>query len=225
MSAARSLRLKQPTGWFAAGREVDLAVGLLSDAAFKVFVWLCLHADRSCGVIRISRAALATTLLKTEDEMTTALEELLQNGVCRIHTNGEIEISDRFWPYRRTRPAGPNDDLAAFLAGVRNCLRERCCVRSTFTPADEKLAIGFHQNGVSLADVQHAILLGCLRKYAAIINNGRGTPITSLHYFTGLISEVRQEISPNYWTYLAQKVRAVEKQWSGFNSGVNLETK
>jgi hypothetical protein len=225
MSAACSLRLKQPTGWFAAGREVELAVHLLSDAAFKVFVWLCLHADRSRGVMRISPATLATTLLKTEYEMTTALEELLRNGVCTVHATGEIEITNRFWPYRRTRRADPNDDLATFLVEVKSCFLERCCVRSTFTPADEKLAIRFYQDGVSLADVQHAILLGCLRKYAALINNGRGTPITSLHYFTGLIAEVRQEISPNYWIYVAQRVRAVEKHWSGFNSEVKHETK
>jgi hypothetical protein len=225
MSAAGSLRLKQPTGWFAAGREVELAVRLLSDAAFKVFVWLCLHADRGRGVIRISPAALATALIKTEYEMTTAIEELLRNGVCAIQVTGDIEIADRFWPYQRTRRAGPNDDLAAFLAEVKSCFLERCCVRSTFTPADEKLAIRFYHDGVSLTDVQHAVLLGCLRKYAALINNGRGTPITSLHYFTGLIAEVRQEISPNYWIYVAQKVRAVEKHWSGFNGGVKLETK
>jgi len=43
MNAPR-LRLKHATGWFAAGREVTEAMTLLSDAAFKVFLWLCLHA-------------------------------------------------------------------------------------------------------------------------------------------------------------------------------------
>jgi hypothetical protein len=37
-------KLKTSTGWFAAGAEVQRAATLLSDGAFKPFVWLCLHA-------------------------------------------------------------------------------------------------------------------------------------------------------------------------------------
>ena len=48
MNAPR-MRLKHAAGWFAAGREMAEAMGLLSDAAFKVFFWLCLHAERSSG--------------------------------------------------------------------------------------------------------------------------------------------------------------------------------
>jgi len=44
MSEKTRFQLKQPTGWFAAGREVACALELLSDATFKLFVWLCLHA-------------------------------------------------------------------------------------------------------------------------------------------------------------------------------------
>ena len=40
------LTLKHPTGFFAAGGEMREALGLLSDGAFKVFVYVCLHADR-----------------------------------------------------------------------------------------------------------------------------------------------------------------------------------
>ena len=48
MSTAR-LVLKQPTGWFAAGREVAQALALLSDGAFKLYIHLCLEADRHTG--------------------------------------------------------------------------------------------------------------------------------------------------------------------------------
>jgi hypothetical protein len=44
MNPAR-FRLKHPDGWFAAGREVASALPLLSDAAFKLSVWLCLNAE------------------------------------------------------------------------------------------------------------------------------------------------------------------------------------
>jgi len=45
----RVLRLKHPTGWFAAGREVLRALALLSDGAFKLYIHLCLTAERSTG--------------------------------------------------------------------------------------------------------------------------------------------------------------------------------
>jgi hypothetical protein len=38
MIPARRLRLKSPTGWFAAGQEMAAALALLSDAAFKLYV-------------------------------------------------------------------------------------------------------------------------------------------------------------------------------------------
>jgi hypothetical protein len=42
-------RLKHPSGWFAAGREVARAIALLSDGAFKLYIHLCLNADRRTG--------------------------------------------------------------------------------------------------------------------------------------------------------------------------------
>ena len=43
MSTLR-LILKQPTGWFAAGREFAQAITILSDGAFKLYVYACLRA-------------------------------------------------------------------------------------------------------------------------------------------------------------------------------------
>ena len=51
MSAPR-LILKQPTGWFAAGWEFAQAIPLLSDGAFKLYVYVCLRADRRTGCLR-----------------------------------------------------------------------------------------------------------------------------------------------------------------------------
>jgi hypothetical protein len=94
---------------------------------------------------------------------------------------------------------------------VKRRFLQRRCVQSSFTAADEKLALTLHHRGVSLLHVEHAILLGALRKYAAVRQNGRGTPISSLHYFANLFEEVQQEISPQYWNYVAHKVNTFEK--------------
>jgi hypothetical protein len=71
-----SLRLKQPTGWFAAGREVAEALSLLSDGAFKLFMWICLNADRGLGAIRIEPGEIARVLGKTEAEIRANLRDL-----------------------------------------------------------------------------------------------------------------------------------------------------
>jgi hypothetical protein len=212
MSAAARFQLKRASGWFAAGHEVESALRLLSDAAFKLYVWLCLHADRSRGSMIATPAALARVLQKTEGEVTANLQELAQKGVCIVRHNAIIEITDRFWPYQRIADPDASDDRADYISQVKSCFLERCCVRSMFTAADEKLAAQLYRDGVSIIEVERAILLGSLRKYVALFNNGRGTPITSLHYFTALFAEVRQEISAAYWHYVAQKIRALEHQ-------------
>ena len=43
------LALKHPTGWFAVGREMEQALATLSDGAFKLYAYLCLHAKRMSG--------------------------------------------------------------------------------------------------------------------------------------------------------------------------------
>ncbi|HVI80345.1 MAG TPA: hypothetical protein VM715_19770 [Candidatus Acidoferrum sp.] len=223
MSAAPRFHLKQASGWFAAGREFASAATLLSDPAFKLFVWLCLHADRSQGSIKIDVFHLARALGKTAAEIRHGLDELIQKGICELSATGSIEILDRFWPYERCCPA--ERVLPEYINQVRRLFLARTCVRSTFTAADQKLAGQLHRNRVSIADVEHAILLGTLRKYVALLNHGTGTPITSLHYFTTLFDEVRQQISPGYWTYVAQKVRALEDRIARSTSTGTGETK
>src|SRR5215472_9980236 len=103
MSQVR-LELKYSSGWFAAGREVRLAATLLSDAAFKLFVWVCLHAERNSGRGRFVVTDLARSLQKTEGEIDRCVQEMVHRGVCRLHASGAIEIQEPFWPYKRNPP-------------------------------------------------------------------------------------------------------------------------
>ena len=211
------LELKRPNGWFAAGQEVKCALQLLSDGSFKLFVWLCLHADRSRGTLSGSPAELARALGKEEGEIKRALEELERQEVCALRSNGLVEIRDRFWPYQRKPNSSTSDESRDYIAEVKRVFLERRCVQSSFTIADEKMALSLFNRGVSLIHVQRAILLGSVRKYAAIVQTGRGTPISGLHYFSSVLEEVQQEISPQYWKYVVQKVKAFEQAWSSFN--------
>ena len=219
MSAAPQFRLKRPAGWFAAGYEVDDALSLLSDSAFRLYMWLCLHADRSRGSIRANAAGLVRTSGRNQEQIDSALHELVHKRICILYIDEVIEIADRFWPYRRAAVAPTLTSRAIYVGRIRRIFLERRCVQSTFTHADEQFAAELHQMGVPVTDVERAILLGSLRKYAAIVNHGGGTPITSLHYFRNLLNEAGQKLSPDYWSYVAQKIRTFEQQWGGFKAG------
>ncbi len=211
MSTAARFHLKRASGWFAAGVEVDAALRLLSDATFKLFVWLCLHAERGCGSIVVTTLELARELRRSEAEVEANLQELCQTGIC-VHRQDVVEITDRFWPYLRTQERAFTDDQRLYVSRVKRCFLERSCVRSVFTSADEKLAAQLHRDSIEIVEVERAILLGSVRKYIALLNNSGGTPITTLHYFTPLFAEVRQQVSEQYWQYVAQKVRTLEQR-------------
>jgi hypothetical protein len=223
MTASR-LQLKQPTGWFAAGREVAQALSLLSDGAFKLFMWICLNADRGLGAIQIEADNIARVLGQSEEEIRANLQDLFLTEIGQPTADGAIRIADRFWPYERAPIGDQGEKLATYISQLKRAFLERRCVRSTFTAADEKIAIELYHAGVSIRDVEHAILLGSLRKYVALINNGRGTPITSLRYFAAIFAEVNQDISPGYWAHVERRVRDAERQWLGFEALAQTQT-
>ena len=65
-----------------------------------------------------------------------------------------------------------------------------------------------------MEQITRAILLGCARKYVAMINAGVRTPITSLQYFSDIVEEVNESTIPeSYWEPLRSKVARMEKQW------------
>jgi hypothetical protein len=212
MSAAR-LILKQPTGWFAAGREVAQALVLLSDGAFKLYIHLCLKADRHTGQVTIELAELTRLLRKAATSIEADLGELQGHGICERQRN-RVEICDRFWPYQKQVAEATGSVQAEFLRQVRAAFLAPACVRSAFTAADEKLALKLGQRGVTLEHVRWAIWLGCARKYVAMLNGETRLPISSLAYFASLIEEVRHSRTPvSYWDHMRRRMDELEKRW------------
>jgi hypothetical protein len=212
MSTAR-LTLKQPTGWFAAGREVAQALAVLSDGAFKLYIHLCLQADRHTARARIELTGLARVLRKSAASIEADLGELDCSGVCE-RWGDRIEIRDRFWPYHKQTGIVASNPQANFVQQAREAFLKRACVRSTFTAADEKLALNLYQRRVSLDQLRQAIWLGCARKYMAMLNGQTRVPITSLAYFATLIDEVsHSEVPASYWEYVRGRMEEWEKRW------------
>lgn len=213
------LVLKQPSGWFAAGPPMTRALTLLSDGAFKLFVYLCLQADRSSGQMAYRQAELALQLGKSLRSITTYLEELGDRGVCQLtpaanqHQSGHLQIADVFWPYEKNTPVRDSQE-SGYIEQVRRLFLSQPCVQSTFSTADQKLAAAWYRQNVSLERVQRAYLLGCTRKYVALCKHPEGTPITSLSYFANLLEEVvPTQISADYWRYLTHGLRRLESKW------------
>ena len=84
-----------------------------------------------------------------------------------------------------------------------------------FTPADERLATALFERKVPTVDVEHAVLLGCARKYVALINHQSRDSIVSFSYFQNVIEEVRElQMSAEYWRHLQMRVDRLEQQWA-----------
>jgi hypothetical protein len=205
------LVLKQSTGWFAAGWQFGQALEELSDAAFKLYAWLCLNADRHTGQLQAAVPELSSALKKPEPWTESALRELVERGVCRRMEADVWEVADRYWPYEKQ---SRRDEAKDYVGEVRRRLLAPACVRCRFTPADERLARDLNQRGVSLEQLQRAIWLGCARKYVAMFNGQAPMPITSLRYFSSLVEEVRQTDAPDsYWQHIRSKADQLECQW------------
>ena len=222
MSAPR-LILKQPTGWFAAGREFAQAITLLSDGAFKLYVYACMRAGRQTGCLRATLDELARAMTRAPTTVTMNLDELEERAVCRVTRNGGpqlvLEIRDSFWPYlKQQTPGCAPEPEAEFVRKVRGLFLAPACVQASFSAADEKLALGMYRRGVSMEQITRAILLGCARKYVAMLNAGTRTPITSLQYFADIVEEVKESAIPeSYWEPLRSKMARMEQQWQKGN--------
>lgn len=222
MSTPR-LILKQPTGWFAAGREFAQAITLLSDGAFKLYVYACLRAGRHTGCLRATVDELARAMTRAPTAVALNLDELEERAVCRVIGNEGsqlvLEIRDSFWPYlkQQTPSCAPGPE-AEFVQKVRGLFLAPACVQASFSAADEKLALGMYRRGVSMKQITRAILLGCARKYVAMLNAGTRTPITSLQYFADIVEEVKESAIPeSYWEPLRSKMARMEQQWQKGN--------
>ena len=214
------LALKRPAGFFAAGREVDEALTLLSDGAFKLFVYLCLHAERGSGRLRFRLADLARRLSKSPRSITSYLAELQRQDVCTVqaavnqHHVGVIEIRDRFWPYHKQADGTARDAQTGYVDRVRMLFLSRACVAGGFSAADERLAAEWRERDVPLEQVESAYLLGCARKYVTLLNRPGSPLISSLRYFIPLLEEVSElPDSPGYWQHLNRQIEQLERRW------------
>ena len=229
----RTVRLKRGSGgWFAGGKGFERALRELTDTTFKVFVYVCLRAERASGCLEFERTALARGLGKSRSKLGRCLRELTHKGVCELeaapnqHRGSRLRVRPEHWPYegREILPGKPEQrlpddgetglDVAGYVARARRMFCEPSCVQSPFGPADERLAADWHRAGVALEVVRRAILLGSVRKSMTLIDRPDGEPVQRLRYFEGLLEEVRSDSFPaSYWQHLEFNLGQCERYW------------
>jgi len=221
LSNSRS-KLKISTGWFAAGVSFQRALTLLSDGAFKLFAYISLAADRGTGRFEASQTDLAHALSKSRRVIGKYMAELEQKGICSIssgrnqYARNIFKILDEYWPYHRPTIADETKrkEEDAYVAAVRDGFLATGCTKGKFGIGDEKSAKAMKERGVSLEQVQEALLLGAFRKYGSWLNGSSPDPIGSLTYFELLLSEIHDRPLPSgYREYLHTKVAQLARNW------------
>lgn len=102
---------------------------LLSDGAFKLYVFLCLRADRSSARLEVDQSSVAKSLAKSRRSVIAYFEELCQQGICEVtfatnqHTCGVVKICDAFWPYVIQMPAVETEGAANYVKHLRMLLK------------------------------------------------------------------------------------------------------
>jgi len=214
------LILKSPRGWFAAGAEVQKAMDLLSDGAFRLFVYLCLNARRDNGVLEGSLTQLAQSVKRSQHTVRLYLREMESSGICHSRFGhsplgkGTVEVTEEFWPYQRSVEESVADESTEFIGAVRKMLQVRACVKTSASAADEILAREWSNRKISLELVEQAITIGCIRKYVSWRNNQTRSMIASLKYFAPILEEVlTMKTDPEYWAYLRYRLIRMENEW------------
>src|SRR5262245_53031904 len=174
-----TLRLKEPSGWFAAGNGFRKALTLLSDGAFQLFAYVCLEANRRTGRFEVTQKELAVALRKSKRSIGTHVDELQAHQVCRVlpaknqYARTVFEIADDFWPYHRSDHDQPSSEERTYIDSVREFFLSLGCGSGRFGTADEQTARHMYQRAIPLAVIENAMLLAACRKYISSLNCGQ----------------------------------------------------
>jgi len=214
----RKLRLKKNQGWFPAGESFLNAMSILSDRAFKLFVFVCLSADRKTATYTASYARLAAVLCRSRHAVDTYLNELQDKRVCLVshipYAGITFRVMDAYWPYECDGSTAVSTNNGSYVDAVRTLFLGLGCTSGRFGPSEAEQARNLEKRGISLHELEDAMIVGACRKYVSWLSNGPSDPIASLHYFESLIEEVRERpFQSAYRDHLRMEVKKLTGQW------------
>jgi len=217
----RKLRLKRATGWFPADESLLEAMRLVSAGAFRLFVFLCLKADRHTATYSAGCRPLALAAATSKNSLRRYVVELETRGLCSItptrspRRGTAFRINPEFWPYQSVEDDSNRGHPEIYVAAVRKRFLALGCTSGRFGTSEERQARELERRGVRLQVLEDAMLVGACRKYVSWLNNGFSAPIASLRYFEPLIEEVQERPFPSdYRDYLRMEVKKLAGLWS-----------
>ena len=138
------LQLKKATGWFPAGYGFLKAMTILSDGPFKVFVYLCLKADRQTATCQSSYQRLAAGVGKSRHTVEAYVAELKAKGLCTVVTSripyvgSTIRIADEYWPFVTVGNDPAPDGSESYVGSVRRLFMALGCTSGRFGQTEER---------------------------------------------------------------------------------------
>jgi hypothetical protein len=215
------LSLKQNTGWFPAGDPFRQALNVLSDGAFRLFVYLCLEADRGNGRFQATHKELALALGKSKRAVGAYITELEARGICGVSSGKNqfsptiFQIADSYWPYHRLNNGAESSERESYVESVRTCFLSLGCGSGKFGAPQVKEARNLQRRDIPLEVIEAAMLMGACRKYSSWFEGRASEPIQSLRYFDQIIAEIQKEPLPSgYSAYLREKIGRLAVLWS-----------
>jgi hypothetical protein len=101
-----------------------------------------------------------------------------------------------------------------YVTAVRELFLGLECTSGRFGPPEERQARDLEKRGISLQELEDAMIVAACRKYVAWLNHGPSDSIASLRYFESLLEEVRQRpFPPGYRDYLRMEVKRLAELW------------
>ncbi len=193
-------------------------MSVLSDHSFKLFVFVCLNADRETATYTASVTRLTAVLGKFRTEIDRYIAELQNKKVCLInripYSPITFRIMDAYWPYECGGSSVIQTDDGPYVDAVRNLFLGLGCTSGRFGPSEVGQARNLEKRGISLQELEDAMIVGACRKYVSWLSNGPSDPIASLHYFESLIEEIRERpFPPGYRDHLRMEVKKLKDQW------------
>lgn len=215
------LGLKKATRWFAAGEGFLKAMELLSDGTFKLFVFLCLKADRRTATYHASFDQLASAIRMPRIMIERRLAELQAKRVCIIasgHKPGldvDVRIEEEFWPYQSPSGLSSGPHTSDYVSAIRKHFLALGCTSGRFGTVEEAQAKSLEERGIPLDVVRDAMIMGACRKFVSWLNNGYSAPISSVSYFESVIGEFLRCTPPaDYREFLPVELKRLAAHWS-----------
>lgn len=144
------LKIKAGIAWFPAPVQWRALMAMISDGAFKLFVYVCLNADRRTARFQFNQTALARELGKSRRSIATYLGELQAHSVCTVtmsanqHAAGGLQIQAPYWPFEWDIPQIPT------TLGAQECRRlQRICSHKVACVPDSRRWTANSQNNGS----------------------------------------------------------------------------